>query len=312
MSANVETMFSARETPWHGLGKIIAEAVSSKEALELAGLDWNVESRPMFIEANNQFLQVPGVIANVRDSDNSVLGTVTSKYKIVQNQDAFSFTDALLGNDVKYETAGSLNHGKRVWMLAKMPETEILGDKFEQYLVFVNSHDGKGAIQICATPIRVVCQNTANLALKTAKRSWTTKHMGNMELKMAEAHRTLELATKYTAALRESAEIFVKQKFTIKQFTTFVETILPTENDDSERQVKNIEFMRNDLTERFLKAPDLENFRFTKWGVLNAVSDFATHRTAMRETETFKERQFSKVIDGHPFMDEALEIIEAM
>ncbi len=312
MSANVETMFSAREVPWHGLGKIVSEALNSDEALKLSGLDWKVESKPMFIEVGGKMIEVPNTIANTRSSDNSVLGVVTGKYRICQNDEAFDFTNELLDHDVKYETAGSLNHGKRVWMLAKMPAIEIVGDKVEPYLCFTNSHDGKGSITVAAVNVRVVCSNTLAWALEGAKRVWTTKHMGDLNSKKAEAIRSLNLATKYNEVMKETAEFLVGQKFTEKKFKTFVETLLPQEDDATDRQVRNLEFLRNDLTERFMSAPDIENFRFTKWGVLNAVSDFAFHKPAGRESETYAEKTFAKAIDGNIIVDKAYELIQSM
>ena len=127
MSANVETMFSVRETPWHGLGRIVMDAPASREALELAGLDWQVESRNIY---SGTGAMIPGYRANVRSTDDAVLGVVSDRYRIVQNEEAFQFTDDLLGEGVTYETAGSLQGGKKVWMLAKLPEKYIIaGDE---------------------------------------------------------------------------------------------------------------------------------------------------------------------------------------
>ncbi len=104
MAANVETMFSTREKPWHGLGTIVAEAPDSREALILAGLDWKVIQRKIYTGDRKP---IQGYRANVRDSDNRLLGVVSDRYRVVQNEDAFAFTDALLGEGVRYETAGS-------------------------------------------------------------------------------------------------------------------------------------------------------------------------------------------------------------
>lgn len=122
MAANVETMFSTRTKPWHGLGTIVAEAPDSKAALGYAGLDWNVIRREVFTEEG---LRIRGYYANVRDSDFTTLGIVSERYHVVQNQEAFAFTDQLLGEGVTYETAGALQGGKIVWMLAKMPENTL-------------------------------------------------------------------------------------------------------------------------------------------------------------------------------------------
>ena len=166
MSANVESMFSVREKPWHGLGTIIQEACTSKEALHLAGLDWEVKQEPVVYKGTKTGHQF-----NIRSSDDTVLGVVGGRYKPVQNADAFAFTDELIGGDVRYETAGSLANGKRVWMLAKMPDTKILDDVVEPYLCLTNGHDGFSSMKVCMTPVRVVCQNTLNMALKGAKRT---------------------------------------------------------------------------------------------------------------------------------------------
>ena len=169
MAAEIETMFYVRETPWHGLGTKVMEAPTSKEALNLSGLDWKVEQEKIYTENGNV---VTGFKANVRDTDKKVLGVVTDRYKVVQNEEAFAFTDELLGEGVRYETAGSLQGGRKVWLLAHLPHEYIIaGERISPYLVFSNTHDGSGAIRVAITPIRVVCQNTLNLALNTAKRS---------------------------------------------------------------------------------------------------------------------------------------------
>ena len=191
MSANVETMFSVRETPWHGLGRIVMDAPASREALELAGLNWQVESRNIY---SGTGAMIPGYRANVRSTDDAVLGVVSDRYRIVQNEEAFQFTDDLLGEGVTYETAGSLQGGKKVWMLARLPRKYLIaGDQVEPYLVIFNSHDGSSGVKVAMTPIRVVCQNTLNLALNTAKRSWTARHTENVLLRVQDARETLQL-----------------------------------------------------------------------------------------------------------------------
>ena len=182
---------------------VVWEAPTSRDAIELAGLNWSVNSNPIYDVFGNE---IKGFKANTRSSDNSVLGVVTDKYKIVQNIDAFDFTDNLIGEEMYYETAGSLRKGKTIWLLGKMPERYICEDKFDPYIVFTNTHDGTGAVKIAMTPIRVVCNNTLNMALSSAKRSWSTKHMGNMEAKLSEARHTLELANDYLNNLAIEAD----------------------------------------------------------------------------------------------------------
>ena len=185
MAANVESMFYTRTKPWHGLGVQVQEAPESKDALRLAGLDWKVYQREVYTDSG---IRIDGYRANVRNTDNRVLGVVTERYKIVQNEEAFAFTDALLGKGVRYETAGSLQDGRKVWLLARLPKEYIIsGEQISPYLVFSNSHDGSAAVRVAVTPIRVVCNNTLNLALSTAKRSWAMVHTGNIKGKIHEA-----------------------------------------------------------------------------------------------------------------------------
>ena len=159
MPALVETMFSVRETPWHELGTIVNDAPTSEDALRISGLDWKVVQDDVFTDSGEL---ISGYKANIRDTDRKILGVVSDRYKVVQNTDAFSFTDELLGQGVRYETAGSLQDGRRVWLLARMPKEYIGGsDEICPYLVFSNSHDGTGAVKVAITPVRVVCNNSA-------------------------------------------------------------------------------------------------------------------------------------------------------
>ncbi len=212
MPANVETAMYNKVPAWHGLGTVVSEAPTSADALHLAGLDWNVLPEKVYLKDGTE---VPETVANIRDTDRSILGIVSDHYKIVQNVDAFSFVDALLENEVQkvtFESAGSLNHGKRVWILAHMPSRLILGDEIVPYLVFTNSHDGSSAVMTAMTPIRVVCQNTLNIALQQAKRTWSIRHMGNIEGKKKDAAMTLGLAVSYMDKLEITAEEYQQKK----------------------------------------------------------------------------------------------------
>ncbi len=92
MAANVETMFYTREKPWHGLGVQVDDAPTSEDALWLAGLGWKVLQKEIYTEGR---IQIPGNKANVRDTDGRVLGVVTDRYKVIQNEKAFAFTKEL-------------------------------------------------------------------------------------------------------------------------------------------------------------------------------------------------------------------------
>lgn len=310
MAANVETMFYTREKPWHGLGVSVQEAPTSKEALVLAGLDWKVVQEPILTE-NGAVIQ--GYKVNRRDCDGKILGVVSNRYKVVQNDEAFEFTDALLGEGVTYETAGALAEGKRTWILAKLPHHYIIsGDVVTPYMVFMNSHDGSGSIKVAMTPIRVVCQNTLNLALNTAKRCWSTNHIGNIQGKMDEARDTLKLASTYMVELGKGIEELQRKKLTDKQVMEYIETFFPVSAEMSDLQVKNMRSLQQDMKRRYFDAPDLKDVGKNGYRFINAVSDFATHSKPLRETANYKENLFARIVDGNVLIDRAYEMVKAV
>ena len=309
MAANVESMFYVRETPWHGLGTKVLEAPASKDALQLAGLDWRVLQEPIYTAMEEL---VDGYKANVRDSDRKVLGVVTDRYRVIQNDEAFAFTDELLGAGVKYETAGSLQGGRKVWLLAHMPHEYIIsGERISPYLLFSNTHDGSGAIKVALTPIRVVCQNTLNLALANAKRSWSMIHTGDIKEKMQEAKDTLFMAENYMDELGKEFEALRMKKLTDKQVMEYIEILLPIEDGSTPQQEKNMKRLREDMKIRYFDAPDLQGVGKNAYRFVNAVSDFATHAEPLRRTANYKENLFSRTVDGNPMIDKAYQMVSA-
>ncbi|CAM4343846.1 phage/plasmid-like protein (TIGR03299 family) [Paenibacillus endophyticus] len=309
MPANVETMFYVREAPWHGLGNRVEHALSSEEALQVAGLDWTVIQKSIQTE---DFAEIPGYKANIRASDQRMLGVVTDRYKIVQNHEAFAFADELLGEGVRFETAGSLQNGKKVWLLAKLPENYIIaGDRISPYMVFSNSHDGSGSIKVAMTPIRIVCQNTLNLALNDAKRIWTTIHTGNIQSKLEEAKKTLLHAELYMDRLGAQVDKLHKIKTPDHKVQEYIEFLLPMPDNASNLQEKNIQQLRGDLQARYFEAPDLKHVGKNGYRFINAVSDFATHAKPLRETASYKENLFLRTMEGNPLIDKAYELILA-
>ena len=309
MAANVETMFSVREKPWHGLGVIVMEAPTSADALRLAGLDWNVVQEPIYTDYNER---IEGWKANVRDSDRKVLGVVSDRYRVMQNTEAFSFTDELLGKGVRYETAGSLQEGKKVWLLARLPREYIIaGERVSPYLVFSNTHDGSGSVKVAITPIRVVCNNTLNLALSKAQRSFSIIHTGNIQDKMQEAKDTLFMAEEYMDCLGIEFEQLRRQKMTDNQVKEYIELLLPMEKEPTDIQRKNIIRLRRDMERRYYEAPDLQKVGNNAYRFINAVSDFATHSEPLRRTANYNENLFARTVDGNPLIDKAYQLVKA-
>lgn len=309
MAAEVQSMFYTREKPWHGLGTRVEEAPASADALRLAGLDWQVVQQPIYTD---RLEPIPGYKANIRDSDRRVLGVVTDRYRIIQNREAFAFTDALLGHGVRYETAGALQGGRKVWLLARLPQEYIMGgERISPYLVFSNTHDGSGSVKVALTPVRVVCNNTLNLALKSADRSWSMIHTGNIADKLDEARDTLFMAEQYMDSLGKEFERLRQQKVTDKQVKEFIGQLLPVDKDATPTQSKNIIRLREDMERRYYDAPDLKDVGNNAYRFVNAVSDFATHARPLRKTANYNENLFMRTVDGNPLIDRAYQLVNA-
>lgn len=329
MAANVEWMFSGNGvTPWHGIGEIVKGTLSSEEAIKVAKLDWDVIPKPIFDEFGRE---IPGYKVNQRSSDNKNLGIVTNKYKIVQNKEAFAFTDALLGEGVQYESAGSLASGKRVWLLARMENTTIAEENIDPYLVFTNSHDGTGAVRVAITPIRVVCQNTLNLALQNASRHWSCAHKGDIQGKLDEARFTLQNAEAYMEALEEEFGELKLKKVTEKQVRDMTDKLLEIEFNnlfvkaikkgnviDLKERIKQQKYeeklnrKKADILNIYFDKPDLRGTEQSAFRFVNAVSDYATHTTDHKNTKNYQENLFMKTIDGNGLIDTSYQLALAV
>lgn len=309
MSANFESGMFVREKPWHyemtkDTSKILQEAPTSEEALIAAGLDWNVVQKPLFVDG----LEVPNWKANVRDKDNTILGIVTDRYKVVQNKDAFAFTDNLIGGDVRYETAGSLMNGRKVWMLAKLPSEKVLGDEVEPYLCFSNTHDGTGAVKVCMTPIRVVCNNTLNFALNTAKRAWSVRHTGNIETRIHEAQDCLRLAHEYMDGLDVYADRLANKKIMDEDIKNFLDELFPVDEKATDREKNTVQKAKDEYYVCYY-APDIKQFRGTAWGALNAMTDMVAHSRPARLTQNYEENNWNRIMNGHILVDKLAGIL---
>jgi phage/plasmid-like protein (TIGR03299 family) len=166
-------IFVTGEPAWHGLGTVLQRPATAAEAIQAANLNWTVSKQPVYA-GDGQRKLIPDYFAVVRDDtwkeqhEPAVLGVVGSNYTPLQNRDAFTFFDPIVGDHAAvYHTAGALGSGERVWILAKLPTViRVIGDDIaDKYLLLSNSHDGNSAVQVKFTPIRVVCENTLTQAL---------------------------------------------------------------------------------------------------------------------------------------------------
>ncbi len=228
---NQHSFFSVKEKPWHGLGKVVTDYPNSKEALEYAGLDFRVERRTMFTSKRTlipgtERLLIPDCFATVRLDTEQVLGVVGNQYEVVQNRDAFSFFDSIIkGEGILYETAGALGKGERIFITAKLPSYIKVGreDLIEQYLFLTTTHDGSGAITAAFTPIRIVCNNTLNAALKNMSNCIRIRHTNNVKQKLEQAHEVMGITNTLSSQLEDIFNNWSKVRITDKEVYKLVQ-----------------------------------------------------------------------------------------
>jgi phage/plasmid-like protein (TIGR03299 family) len=282
---NVETMFSAKETPWHRLGTVTPDVLTAKEAITTAGLDWTVSKRSLltFDSKLDYTLKVPNYYSIARDTDDKVLGVVGNRYTPVQNYEAFKFLDAIVdSDDAKYETAGSLNGGTDVFILVNM--SSIFGnltdsDTIMPYMLLSNNHTGRYSLKLTMTPIRVVCQNTLRLALssRNIQQQVSLRHTSSIEGKEYNVRNVLQIAENYFTAFNSEVEQLIQQSVTDIQFAEIVDTLFPKaewKNAKSNASYTRMENTREQIVSDISKNYYGEKHTGTAWGVINAFNSY--------------------------------------
>jgi phage/plasmid-like protein (TIGR03299 family) len=283
--------------PWHGLGVAVDGPATSAEAIRAAGLDWTVRRAPLFAHwtgPDEDVLRIDSHVAIVREMDKRRLGVVGAKYQPVQNLEAFTFMDELAGEQsIRYHTAGSLRGGQRVWILAKFDSADIVpGDCVDKYLMLYNSHDGSSALRVLFTNVRVVCMNTARMALQEGVgEGLAVRHTLNLASRLKAARDVLGIARVQSAEFNEFARALANLPLNAHKLQAFVTALVPI--DDAKQAGRTIA-RQNDLKALFEagRGNDLPGVRGTAWAAYNAVTEYTTWKQASRGTEA--ERQASR------------------
>ena len=285
MAHEVETMAYAGEMPWHGLGIKVPADLTPDQMLTVAGLDWEVTKSPVYIHLNGEEVALDHA-ALVRATDNKVLDVVSADWNTVQNREAFSFfNDFVAAGDMEMHTAGSLKGGQIVWVLAKVLGSFELfsGDLIEPYLLFSNFHKYGFSTDVRFTPIRVVCNNTLNMALGKEANGIKVSHrrvFDAMEVKTA-----LGIAKEKMLKYKEAAEFLGSRKAKEEDIVTYFTRVFPV-SAASKKAEKN-EKSRNAVAALKLlcEQPGAEFAEGTWWPVYNSVS-FLTDHVLGRNVDT--------------------------
>ena len=303
--------FLDKEKLHTGFGEEIKNPKNYQDILQQAGLDWTVKVHPAYVDYNGTMIKVPNTNVVVRDQYKKALGVVSAKYKIVNNDAAFSFTESLFTDgSVEFIRGGSYRGGSSTWLEAKVTtDYEILGDKTECYIIFRNSHDGTGSVIAMIVPTRVACSNALNLALQNAPRHWRCVHSGDPMAKISEAKKVLLAGTTYMDALQAEAERLQQIKLTSVQVEQFINRLYPIDPDATERIKNTKNEARANLLSVYNDKDDLANYGNTGYKFISAVADYVDHADGKRNTATASENRFMKVSYGSPVLDQAYKMV---
>jgi phage/plasmid-like protein (TIGR03299 family) len=295
------SFFSVQEKAWHGLGQIVEDYPTSEEAIKHAGLDYEVIKTPLYtkgsgitetangIEISDSELNVPDYFANIRNDNNAVLGVVGKDYQIVQNREAFSFFDAIVGggDGILYETAGALGNGERIFITAKLPDYIRVGsgdDVVEKFIFLTTSHDGSGSITAAFTPIRIVCQNTLNASLRNMSNVVRIRHTSGAKQRLEDAHKVMGLANTMSKELKGIFNQWTKVKINDNEVKKLIQLAL-CPNKETLQHLQNGN--EDEMSTVFKKTVDdafayamisdtqqMESTKGTLFGAYNAVTGY--------------------------------------
>ena len=272
---------------WHDLGQVYDHAMSSEEALEGAGLDWTIkQSEVCRYPVTDPPVLVPGARLNIRSDTNLELGLVTEHYKPVQNVEAFEFLDALIDEgQMMYESAFSLNGGKRVVMLAQMPGVfqVVKDDPLINYIMLSMSHDGFEAMHFGPTSVRVVCANTHRLAVEekgSMIKRLSISHKGDIKEKLHQAKLILSKAKDQLDDYNHSAVELANKKLSKDDWKKFLDIMCPEldplDPDFTERRARNLSETRSAITQCYNNDKQL-TAPHTAWAAFNAFTEHVDH-----------------------------------
>jgi len=284
-----DNMFSVGETPWHGLGKVLENAPGINEALEVSGLGWQVRTLDLTAhqpvipgQVTRTKLHLPEFKALQRTDTQEVFTVVSSQYKVLQNNEAFDvFRPLVDAGDITLETAGSLQNGRKVWVLARITaakDGEVKpGDVVKPFVMLSNSHDGTQAVRLGFTPIRVVCHNTLTLAHQDKKSQLVRVfHRGDLTGSLETLRDTLNLgAQEFQATIKQYRKL-AKQNVSEADIRKYIRLVLalPEEMDKpTHRENSIIQVLLNGKGVALRK----DQSDITWWDLYNSVNEWGLY-----------------------------------
>lgn len=281
-------MTDIRTATWTNIGYDIRKATNVEEALKLSHLDYTVEKVPCFLADGTP---IPGAFCTKKENSLETFGVVGKEFSIIQNIEGFDFINALVGEGLTFLKAGE--NRKMVWIIGQLPTIEVLGDEVTPHVIFQNSHGGNTTLKATIAPLRIICQNQFNLTFRKADNKISLRHTSSIKERLHTAETVLAQNSIYLAEFKKKAEEMASAKVSKAKVDSFLDTIFEVKADFNPTQTKNIEEKRA----RFLaayQAEDNQNFIGTQWGLVNAYTDYVTHKPLKKDTSTALENHFIK------------------
>lgn len=275
-----------RTTTFANIGTDISGLKTSEEVLNAAGLNYNVVKKPMYFkDKSGNLIDYPDQRFTVIEETDKVLGTVSAKYQICQNREAFGFIDYIGGAEegFEYVKAGETSGGL-VYIIAKIPNVTLMGDALTPYIIFQNSHDGMTSLKATICPLRIICQNQFSVSFRKSPNTVRIVHSTQMDKRMLVAREMMRDVAGYMDTFTETAEDLATRKIPYDDVISIFNHIFEYNPEKmSERQKRNFDDARNEFLACY-NNDDNQNFRGTAWGVMNGAADYLTHHKPVRKT----------------------------
>ena len=291
--------WATRTVPSNGVGADISDATSVENALNMAGLNFDIITQPIY-DAPVNGSEIPHMRRITRsDNRKANFGIVSDNYHPIQNRVAFAMADSLVEKGAKFDRLGALgtdkggDKGKFVWMQLMLPETVVNGEPFKPYVFISTGNSGKKGMTSNVGMFRAFCCNQMRLVLAHSTYNVNVSHKGDVEYKVQEANRIMAEANSYIDVFKKVAEELRKKAISNHDVDCIVDMLLPIKEgqEQTEKTVDYIIAERNRIKYIYVNAPDLQNEGYNGYRLLNAVSDYESHWTPRRNTATWKDNR---------------------
>ena len=297
-----------RQSTFANLGKSIKNSETVEAALVDAELNYEVHKTPIYTNG----VLIEGNYATCPTFDDgqtygTPFGIVSDKYQVINNNEAFSFIDCI--PDLEFEKMGETKGGM-IYFIGKLPELNILGDSFDSHLIFRTSHNGRYNLQATICPLRIICQNQFNIAFKESPNTITIRHSRQAPERIEEARRVITAHGEYYKTLQIQANEWATTHVGAYSIQQVVDDLFPIKEDMKEFQKDRMEEARH-LFNKALNSNDNQNFKNSMWGMINAYSDYITHREPARQTATATENRFMSVTFDPAIMNNFIQLVQS-